>query len=134
MPRVMARVALEIAHCLAQAPATPAPASTCGAATFSGRIDPAGLASASCNARGAQPAWWPAWSDHVLFAAGAPAGLTVFDSQGRALGGPRRLAVVATQAAGECLEGHIACGPSGCSRVTTRSRTRALHDALASIP
>ena len=134
MPRVMARVALEVAHCLAQAPAPQAIPSACGGAGPLGRVDPAALAAAACNARAAQPAWWPAWSEHVVFALGAPGGIAIVDAQGRSLAGPRRLAVLATQSPGDCLEGQVACGASGCTRITTRPRTRALHDALASIP
>jgi len=132
MPRVMARVALELAHCVAQAPVLPAAAPGC-TASFAGRIDADALAGAACHARAEQPAWWPAWREHVLFVPAGPGGLEVRDAAGRQVAAARRLAVLATQRPGECLDGLVTCGAAGCTAVTTRPRTRALHDAIVSI-
>ena len=135
MPRVMARVAFELAHCLrTHAGALPAPQPACGAGDFLGRVDDDALDAAACNARSDPPAWWPAWRPHLLYALAAPGGLEVVDEAGRPIAAGRRLALVATQIEGQCLPDRIACAPAGCTRVATRPRTRQRHDVVVSLP
>lgn len=135
MPRVMARVALEVVHCLRTQPggASP-PAAACDEGASLGRVDAGAFDGATCNARATEPAWWPAWRPHVLYARAAPGGLEVADEDGRPLASGRRLAVFATQSADDCLPAQVACTPAGCTRVTRRPRTRVRHDVLVSIP
>lgn len=135
MPRVMARVAFELAHCLrTHAGALPPPQAACEAGAFLGRIDAGAFGAAACNARATEPAWWPAWQPHLLYALAAPTGLEVVDENGRTLAGQRRLALLATQAAGDCLPGRLTCTASGCTRVATAPRTRQRHDVVVSLP
>ncbi|MEO5675913.1 MAG: hypothetical protein ABIQ84_00065 [Usitatibacter sp.] len=135
MPRVMARVALEIAHCLrVRADAPTPPAQACAASEFLGRVDAAALDAGSCKASTTEPAWWPAWQPHVLYALAAPGGLEVADDAGRTLAAGRRLALLATQFPGDCLPEQVACTHAGCTRVTHRARTRLRQDVIVSIP
>jgi hypothetical protein len=69
-----------------------------------------------------------------LYALAAPAGLEVVDENGRTLASERRVALLATQAAGDCLPGRVSCTSGGCTRVTTAPRTRQRHDVVVSLP
>ena len=132
MPRVMARVALEIAHCLGRLPDAPAPLESCAASA--GRVDDGTLPLDNCSAHPAAPSWWPAWQPHVVYARAAPEGLEVVDATGRTLASRRRLAIIATQVAGDCLGGRLACGDAGCTRVEQRQRTPNRNEAVVSLP
>ncbi len=135
MPRVMARVALELAHCLREhAGALPQPQPECDSGPFIGRIGADALDASTCNASADDPAWWPAWSPYVLYAVAGPAGLDVADASGRTLAANRRFAVLASSVPGQCAPERVACGSSGCTRVSTKPRDRYHPDALVSIP
>ncbi|HUP98636.1 MAG TPA: hypothetical protein VM073_11870 [Usitatibacter sp.] len=134
MPRIMARVALELAHCLGQDGAVSALLPACDAGPSVGRIQLSEPAGASCNARAIQPAWWPAWSEHVLHAAAAPGGLEVVDAAGRRTAAGRRLAVIATRFPGDCPGPRLACATGGCTRIVATTRTRERHDAVVTLP
>jgi hypothetical protein len=132
MPRVMARVALELAQCLRPAAALPPPEPEC--ATGLGRVADEALAGEACNARATEPAWWPPWKPFVLYARAAPAGLEVVDDHGRAIATRRRFAVIATAVAGECAPERVQCADAGCTRVALRPRDRERPDAVVSMP
>ena len=132
MPRVLARVAHELAHCLRAGGAEPVAA--CAAGERLGRVPDDALGAASCNARAVDPAWWSAWRPYVLYAPAAPGGLEVADESGRRLAGGRRFAVVASSGANECLEARHTCGPDGCTRVVLAPRSRDHHEALVTSP
>lgn len=132
MPRVLARVAHELAHCLQDVAAEPVPA--CAPGERLGRVPGEALAAPSCSARVAEPAWWTAWSPYVLYAPGAAGGIEVVDDQGRRLLSGRRFAVVASMRPGECLEARHECDATGCTRVALAPRTRDRHEALVTAP
>ena len=134
MPRVMARVAIELAQCLRAASPLPQPAPACAEGSAFGRVGDDALAGAACNARGEEPAWWIPWKPFLLYARAAPPGLEVVDEQGRALASGRRFAVIASAAAGGCATGRVTCGDGGCTRVAALARDRAHPDAVVSIP
>lgn len=134
MPRVMARVALELAQCLRLASPLPPPDASCWSGAALGRVGEEALAGEACNARGAEPSWWLPWKPFVLYARAAPAGLDVVDDQGRVVATRRRLAVIATTAAGECPAARVTCDDGGCTQVALRARERAHPDAVVSIP
>ena len=129
MPRVLSRVALELASCVATSPATAEPA--CGPVA-AGRIADEHLSGASCNARATDPAWWTSWREHVLLAPAAPDGIDVLDADGRLIASRRRFALIAAQRAGECASDTLACDAWGCSVVMVRPRTPGHHEALVS--
>ena len=132
MPRILARVARELAHCVATAPAAPEPA--CGPAGPVGRVPDAALAAPGCNAGADEPAWWIPWRDHVLYAAAGAGGLEVLDPEGRRIAAGRRFAILATQRAGECAESLLACGRDGCTRIAMRPRSADRHESLVTMP
>jgi hypothetical protein len=70
----------------------------------------------------------------VLYARAAPGGLQVLDEHGRAVATRQRFALLVTQRAGQCGEGRLACGPSGCTSATRPPRSPELHDALVASP
>jgi hypothetical protein len=129
MPRVLSRVAHELAACVAASPAEPEPA--CGAIA-AGRIAAAHLSDAACNARASDPAWWTPWREHVLLAPAAAGGLDVLDAEGRLIASRRRFALIAAQRAGDCARDTLACDGSGCFVVASRPRTANRHEALVS--
>lgn len=132
MPRVLARVAHEIANCLRAGGAEPIDA--CATGERLGRVPDDALGAATCSAKAGDPAWWSAWRPYVLYAPAAPGGLEVADEMGRRLASGRRFAVVATSGANECLESRHACGPDGCTRVVLAPRSRDRHEALVTSP
>jgi hypothetical protein len=132
MPRILARVARELAHCVAAAPASPEPA--CDPAEPVGRVPEAALGAPGCNAISTEPAWWIPWRDHVLYVAADAGGLEVLDSEGRRIAAGRRFAIFATQRPDECAAGRIQCGPGGCTRIATRPRIADRHEALVTMP
>jgi len=132
MPRVMARIALEAAHCLRLSSPLPAPIAACGA--HAGRLDAAAFAGSTCNLRAEEPAWWTAWKPFIVYARAAPAGLEVVDEEGRPLASHRRLAVIALQSPDQCPLERMQCAADGCTRIETRPRVRGRPDAVVSIP
>jgi len=130
MPRVLARVAHELAFCVAAAPSPPD--ATCGIGV--GRVSDAALALAACNASATEPTWWTPWRPHVLYAASPDGRIEVTDAQGRPVATRRRLAILATQRAGDCAEGRVTCEAGGCTRVALRPPEPGRHEALASLP
>ena len=135
MPRVMARIALEMAHCLRErAGGLPQPEAACGAGAFLGRIEADALEAGTCSARADDPAWWPSWRPHVLYALAAPTGLEVVDEEGRTLAAGRRFALLATQVADQCIPQQVTCGEAGCTRVATQPRSRDRHVVVVSAP
>ncbi|QJR16398.1 hypothetical protein [Usitatibacter palustris] len=106
MPRVMRRVALEIAHCLRSRPTLPPPAPLCRSGNTAlawegatgavfGRI-PAGAFSHCTIADGTDPNWWRSWRMHVFYATcdtDTPC-LKTIGLEGVAVGEARRLAVL----------------------------------------
>jgi hypothetical protein len=135
MARVMARVAVEIAHCVRLSPAAvPPPEAGCGASPALGRVAEGLLGAASCSASLEDPGWWRAWRAHVLHARAAEGGLEVVDSDGRRLGDRKRFAIVVTLEAGGCAQGRVQCDATGCVRALQPARRAAGHDALAASP
>ncbi|HSJ95510.1 MAG TPA: hypothetical protein VLC53_00465, partial [Myxococcota bacterium] len=134
MPRVMARVAAEAAHCLR--PARPAPQPDCASGAGLGRVPDAALASAGggCTARPGDPAWWPHWRPYALYALGGPEGLAIADEDGRAVAHGHSLAVMVTERPGDCAVGRIECAPAGCASVTRRARSAPPFDAVFALP
>jgi hypothetical protein len=132
MPRVLARVAHEIAHCLRDTAAEPVAA--CAPGERLGGVPDEALGVGSCSARAADPAWWTSWKPYVLYAPGAASGIEVVDDHGRRLAAGRRFAVVASALAGGCLEGRHECDAAGCTRVALAPRSRDLHEALVTSP
>lgn len=133
--RVMARVALELMHCvrLGEVPGS-APDAACPASPALGRVADAWLTAPTCNAALDDPGWWRAWRPHVLYARAAPAGMQVVDAQGILLGERRRFAIAVTREPGSCAAGRFECDASGCSRALQPPRRVAGHDALAASP
>jgi hypothetical protein len=133
--RVMARVALELTHCI-RLGETPdeAPEPACPASPALGRVADAWLTAPTCNAALDDPGWWRAWRPHVLYARAVPAGMQVVDPQGTVLGEGRRFAIAVTREAGSCAAGRFECDASGCSRALQPPRRVAGHDALAASP
>jgi hypothetical protein len=132
MPRVLARVAHELANCLRGHAAAPVPACAPGEAL--GHVPDEALDGGTCNAKPADPSWWTAWRPYVLYAPGATGGLEVTDEQGRRILAGRRFAVLASALAGECLEARHACDATGCTRVALAPRSRDRHEALVTSP
>ena len=132
MPRVLARVAHELVHCLRGGSVEPVMA--CAPGEQLGRVADEALTAATCNAKAAEPSWWTAWRPYVLHAPGAPGGLEVVDAQGRRIVAGRRFAIVASGTAGECLESRHTCDATGCTRVALTPRSRDRHEALATAP
>jgi hypothetical protein len=133
MARVMARVAIEVAHCL-RPDAGAMPESPCPASPALGRVPDAALSAGSCAASLEDPGWWRAWRAHVLQAGAADPGLELVDTEGRRLGERRRFAVVVTREAGSCATDLLQCDASGCARAIQPPRRAANHDALAAYP
>jgi len=132
MPRVLARVAHELAHCLRAGNVEPV--SACAPGERLGRVPDDALGAPTCSARPDDPAWWSAWRPYVLYAPAAPGGLEVADESGRRLAAGRRFAVVASSGANECLESRHACGAEGCTRIVMAPRSRDRHEALVTSP
>jgi len=132
MPRVLARVAHELVHCLRGSSVEPVTA--CAPGEQLGHVADEALTAATCNAKAAEPSWWTAWRPYVLHAPGAPGGLEVVDAQGRRIVAGRRFAIVASGTAGECLESRHTCDATGCTRVSLAPRSRDRHEALATAP
>ena len=134
MARVMARVGLELAHCLrARADAAAMPAEPCAESPALGRVPDDMLAAPGCNA-GPAEGWWRAWRPHVLYARAGPPGLDVVDARGILLAPARRFAILVTQRAGECGQGRLECDAGACYRVVQPVRSRDRHDALVAVP
>jgi hypothetical protein len=106
MPRVMRRVANEVAQCLRAHPSTPAPACRQGmpdaggawsaeAGARFGRVPAASLEACGLAQPGADPGWWRAWRLHVFYARG----VRPVDAGGRSAGGARDFAVLVAGAA-----------------------------------
>jgi len=138
MARVMARVAIEAAHCVRLAAArragTVAEAEArCGAGPALGAIGDDALSAPGCSAR-ADAGWWAAWKPHVLYARAGPAGMTLLDERGEAVASGRRFAVLVTRRAGECGAGRLACSGSGCTTARRASFTPESFDALIASP
>jgi len=132
MPRILARVARELAHCVAVAPPAPEPA--CDPAKPAGRVPDAALGTPGCNAVATEPAWWIPWREHVLYVAAGAGGLDVLDPEGRRIAAGRRFAILATQRPGECAATLIQCEPAGCTQIATRPRIADRHEALVTMP
>lgn len=135
MARVMARVGLELAHCVRRGSegtgGLAMPAAPCAASPALGRVADAIVGAApACSASPEEPGWWNAWRAHVLYARAGPEGLEVVDSGGRSLGRGRRFAILVTQRAGECAPGVVECDADGCRRAVQPTRSRDRHDAL----
>lgn len=133
MPRVMARVALETAACLRDAPPAPVPA--CGPGIAVGRVPGPALEAAgeSCNARDAPDSWWSAWRPHVLLAGAAAAGLDLADEAGRVIATGRRFAIVVTAAPGDCAGALLRCAGHGCTRAVRALPSREAPHALVAV-
>jgi hypothetical protein len=130
--RVMARVAVELAHCVRLGePSAEGPDTPCPASAALGRVADGWLGSQTCSATLDDPGWWRAWRPHVLYARGSPGGLQVVDSQGSVLGVGRRFAIAVTHEAGSCAAGRFECDAAGCSKALQPPRRAAGHDALA---
>ena len=133
--RVMARVGLELAHCVRLGDASRAdPDAACPASPALGRVADAWLGAPTCSASLDDPGWWRAWRPHVLYARAAPGGLQVVDSQGGVLGERRQFAIAVTREAGSCAAGRFECDSTGCSRALQPPRRVAGHDALVVSP
>lgn len=138
MARVMARVAIELTHCvrLQASAATGAAAQAqprCPASASLGGLGDDALGAPTCSAA-AGNGWWPAWKPHVLYARAAPEGMKVLDERGQPVATRQRFALLVTQRPNQCGEGRLACGPSGCTLAIRPSRSRDLHDALSVSP
>ena len=135
MARVMARVGIELAHCvrLAPQPAAPQPDAACAAIPALGRVRDESLGTAACSAAPGE-GWWAAWRPHVLHAQGGARGLELFDPSGRRIAGGRRFAILVTRRAGACGEGALECDAAGCSRALQPARHAEGRDALVSPP
>lgn len=133
--RVMARVALELTHCvrLGETPGS-LPEASCPASPALGRVADAWLGAPTCNAALDDPGWWRAWRPHVLYARASPEGMQVVDPQGVVLAEKRRFAIAVTREADSCAAGRFECDAGGCSRALQPPRRVAGHDALAASP
>lgn len=102
-------------------------------------VPPPSPASEAASAGGDAPAWWRSWKPYVFY---APAHalrsatlaadcarpqdcLELVDADGRAIGGPRRFALVVSRRAGECATPRLACDASRCFRVSASPAARA---------
>lgn len=132
VPRAMARVALEAAHCLRLEAALaggrlPAPLPACAAATGHegfGRLPDIDVE--GCNlGPAAGPGWWRHWRDHVLYApapscaSGGPC-LELVDAAGATLARRQRLAIAVRAAPGDCGPGPLRCAAGACVRAVAR--------------
>jgi hypothetical protein len=133
--RAMARVALEVVHCirLGDTPGSE-PDAPCAASPALGRVNDAWLGGPTCTAALEDPGWWRVWRPHVLYARAAPAGMKIVDAQGSVLGERQRFAVAVTREPGSCATGRFECDAGGCSRALQPPRRVAGHDALAASP
>jgi hypothetical protein len=133
VPRVMARVAIELAHCLGPAnvaAATAQPVEACDATAAVGRVPDEAIGAPACAASLEAPGWWSAWRTHVLFARGGPRGLDVVDASGATLATGRPFAILVTRDAGDCASARFRCDASGCDRATRPERDREAGGAL----
>ena len=135
MARVMARVAVEVAHCVRAADAaSTAPQAPCGPSPALGRVADTLLGAPSCSAGLEDPGWWRAWRAHVLHARAVESGLEVVDFEGRRLAEHQRFAIAVTHQADSCAAGRFECNADGCLRAIQPPRRAAGHDALAASP
>lgn len=138
MARVMARVAVELAHCVrlhaASAAGVPAAAEPrCASGPALGSVGDAALGAAACRAA-AKDGWWPVWKPYVLYARAAPGGMRVLGEHGEPVATRQRFAMLVTRRPDQCGEGRLACGPDGCTSAVRPPRSRDLHDALVASP
>ena len=138
MARVMARVAIEAAHCVrlhaaAQANVIAAPEARCAANPHAGAIADEALSAPGCNAA-PDVGWWAAWKPHVLHARAAAGGLAVLDERGQAVATGRRFAVLVTRGASECGEARLTCAADGCTAARRAPTTPGSFDALVASP
>jgi hypothetical protein len=138
MPRVMARVALEVSHCLrlhASRPENggryPQPRAACGRGERFGTVPEAPFDETQCAALtpGAPaPSWWNAWKPLVFYAL-AP--LQLVDAAGAPLGGPRQFALIVSTA---CPSDATCGGESDCARLAVGARARKPGHAIVAFP
>ena len=127
MPRIMARVALEAAHCMklaaARDGAPPAPEPACGQAAW-GRVPVPQPAIEACMLGPPDAAgWWHAWRPYVAYApapaCGAPgACIALADAEGRVVAEGHRFALEVMAQPGNCTPPRLRCDGTRCDRVT----------------
>ena len=138
MPRVMARVAIEVGQCLrlarAGSGAWPAPAAGCDAATppTMGRVPD--IALPGCNLGSGPRAWWSTWSPFVLYARPAACAISgdcvhLVDGQGNTLATGHAAAIAVGVRPGACTTPRVACDPARCD-----ARTSEGLDVLLPLP
>jgi hypothetical protein len=138
MGRVMARVGLEIAHCVrieAAGGAAPEPIAACDSGPHFGRIDDAAWPPGpACNAGTGDPSWWLAWRPFVRYARAGPSGMEVVDERGLRVAAGRRFAVLVTRRRDDCAARALECDAAGCTRIAQPARSRERQDALVASP
>lgn len=162
MPRVMRRVALEVAQCLASYASRPEnagrlprpePACSSGEPAPFGRVPDAWLAEGPgmrerCTLGATQPAWWTSWKPFVFYAPAAgyaapsPAAgcadpgacIDLVDGEGHTIATARRAAIVVAPKAGECASARLDCDAAACSRLAIGPGRGHRHDAVVALP
>ena len=132
MPRIMARVALEAAHCLklaaARDGALPAPEPACGQGAW-GRVPVPAPAIAECMMGPAEAAgWWRAWRPYVAYARAPSCGasgacIALEDGDGRSVADGHRFALEVMPQGDTCTPPRLRCDATSCDRVAQGAGT-----------